>query len=245
MARRLAEQFPVRVWARRPEATAGFADVALRLEDLAWCELVGVCVTDDAALREVVERLLPVVRPGTLVCVHSTVRPDTVRELAERLEAAGSGLVDAPISGGSDGAARGELVVFVGGRREHIEQSTPMLEVLGALHVVGAVGAGQAAKILNNALYTAHAALGAAALDLGHELGLLRRELANGILGGSGASFAFGRLDRLHDPARAAHFAWLLEKDLDLFDAMTGEAGTPISSVARPFIARLRSVADA
>lgn len=245
MARRLAERLRVQVWARRREATTGFVEVAPRLEDLARCELVGVCVTDDAALREVVERLVPVLGPGTLVCVHSTVRPDTVRALAERVDAVGAGLVDAPVSGGSDRAARGELLVFVGGRPDHVEQCAPVLEVLGSLHVIGEVGAGQTVKILNNALYAAHAALGACALDLGQELGLLRPGLVGALVRGSGSSFALERLDRLHDPARSDHFAQLLDKDLDLFDAMTGETGRPISSVARLLINRLRSVAHA
>ena len=79
MARRLSERFPVVVWARRPEATSGFTDVAGDLADLARCDVIGVCVSDDAALRDVVGRLAAVVKPGAVVCAHSTVRPDTVQ----------------------------------------------------------------------------------------------------------------------------------------------------------------------
>lgn len=236
MARRLG----ARVWARRPEATAGFDDVAPSLASLAETDVIGICVSDDAAVRAVAAGFVPHLRPGTVVCLHSTVHPDTATWLAAQCDT-----VDAPVSGGSDGAARGELLLFVGGHPEHVARCRHVLDRLGTAHVVGGVGAGQRAKIVNNALYTANAALAATAVDVGEALGLDRAGLLGTLLGGSGGSFAAGRLDRLHDPAKAEHVAWLLAKDLDLFDEVAGEAGAAVSAVARPFLDRLRSVAHA
>jgi 3-hydroxyisobutyrate dehydrogenase-like beta-hydroxyacid dehydrogenase len=121
MARRIVQAgFPLILWARRAEALAPYADTAAQtardLADLgARCDHVGICVFDDAGVREVCAALLPAMRPGSRIAIHSTVLPETCVELAALAAARGVALIDAPVSGGGPGAAAGTLTVMVGG----------------------------------------------------------------------------------------------------------------------------------
>ena len=90
MARRIVESgYPLVLWARRAEALAPFADTAAEtaasIADLgARAEHVGVCVVDDAGVEQVCGELIPAMRPGGRIAIHSTVHPDTVSTLAQR-----------------------------------------------------------------------------------------------------------------------------------------------------------------
>lgn len=87
---------------------------------------------------------------GTVVVDMSTISPDATRDFAERLAADGLRLVDAPVSGGSEGAAHGSLTIMVGGAREDVDRVRPVLEAVGSrITHVGASGAGQATKAVN------------------------------------------------------------------------------------------------
>ena len=86
--RRIVESgYPLLLWARRAEALAPFEGTAARsaasIAELgARAEHVGVCVVDDAGIRQVCGELIPAMRPGSRIAIHSTVHPDTVVELA-------------------------------------------------------------------------------------------------------------------------------------------------------------------
>ena len=89
-------------------------------------------------------------RPGTLVVDMSTSSPALARELAERAHSGGVGMLDAPVSGGPEGAQGGTLSIMVGGEPADVARARPVLEVLGATVVhVGAHGAGQVVKACN------------------------------------------------------------------------------------------------
>jgi 2-hydroxy-3-oxopropionate reductase len=89
-------------------------------------------------------------RPGTLVVDMSTSSPALARELAKRARSGGVGVLDAPVSGGPEGAEAGTLSIMVGGERADVERARPVLEVLGATVVhVGGHGAGQVVKACN------------------------------------------------------------------------------------------------
>ena len=90
---------------------------------------------------------------GGVVVDCSTVSPSATAELASRLEQRGLGLVDAPVAGGSEGAERGTLTIFVGGRPEHVERARPVLEAFGSrITHLGASGSGQMAKAVNQVM---------------------------------------------------------------------------------------------
>jgi 3-hydroxyisobutyrate dehydrogenase len=97
--------------------------------------------------------------PGARVVIvdTSTSEPDVSRALAARLDAAGVGFLDAPVSGGPAGAASGKLTMMIGGSEADVALARPVIEALSAkaLHV-GPSGAGNVAKLVNNLLAAAH-----------------------------------------------------------------------------------------
>ena len=215
MARAIARAgFQLTVWARRPEAVAGFSDaqVAASLTDLASrSDLLCICVRDDAGVEEVVASARDSLPPDAAVVVHSTVHPDTVRRIAE----SGLRVLDATVSGGPAAADRGALVVFAGGERDLYEACLPVLSSYGdPVRLLGDVGAGQMAKLLNNLLFATN--LGAVrrvlALATYHQLD--SETLSELFERSSAASFALSTSRRAPESFDVAQA--LLEKDLAL-----------------------------
>lgn len=223
MARRIVEAgFPLVLWARRKESLAPYADTAAEYADSvaelgAQCDLVGVCVVDDAGVQTVCDELIPAMKPGSRIAIHSTILPDSCIALAERCAAHGIGLIDAPVSGGGGGAAAGTLTVMCGGSREDFAAAKPVFESFGGLIVLlGPVGAGQRAKLVNNALLAANMGLAHAALNAAEALGVDRATLAELVKVSSGRSFGFDIYARMPQPLREWSGASLLIKDVNL-----------------------------
>ncbi|MFO1408949.1 MAG: NAD(P)-dependent oxidoreductase [Steroidobacteraceae bacterium] len=157
MARNLARAGLLhRVWNRTAAraatlaAEAGCAASATAAELARDCEAVMLCVSADADVVQVVEALAPALRPGMLVIDHSTVGAATARTLGERLAARGVEFLDAPVSGGVEGARQGTLAIMVGGSPAAFERAQPLLAAVGrTLTHFGPNGAGQTAKATN------------------------------------------------------------------------------------------------
>ncbi|MFK4106412.1 NAD(P)-dependent oxidoreductase [Streptomyces sp. NPDC019531] len=244
MARRIVEAgYGTTLWARRPATLVPFADTAAKRAaspaDLAAVsDLVCVCVVDDADVEEVVtgeSGVLTGLRRGGVIAVHSTVHPDTCRRLADRARSRGVALIDAPVSGGGAAAAEGRLVVMAGGEPGTVAYCRPVFATYAdpVVHV-GPLGTGQAAKLLNNVLFTANLATAADTLALGRDLAVDPDALARVIAHGSGRSFALervtsagGTLDRM-----AGHAGPLLRKDVRLMTDVAKAAGAPTGAVA-------------
>jgi 3-hydroxyisobutyrate dehydrogenase len=225
MARRIIEAgYPVTLWARRPATLEPFADTNAKTagspaELAAASDLVCVCVRDDADTEEVVDAVLGGLAAGGVIAVHSTVHPDTCRRLAERAQAGGVRLIDAPVSGGAPAAEAGRLLVMVGGDEETVEFCRPVFGSYGDPIVhLGPVGAGQVTKLLNNAAFTAHLGVAVSLLALGQSLGVDQLRLADVISHGSGNSFALERVASAGGTlARIGqHAGHLLRKDVQL-----------------------------
>jgi 3-hydroxyisobutyrate dehydrogenase len=247
MARRIVEAgYPLILWARRPEALAAFADTkastAPSIADLAaHCDHVGICVFDDSGVRDVCGVLLPAMRPGSIVAIHSTILPDTCLDLARQAEARGIALIDAPVSGGGHGAAAGTLTIMVGGTPEALAQARPVFETFaGLISHLGNVGAGQLAKLVNNTLMAANMGVADAALAAGAKLGIERGALAELINASSGRSYGFAVRARFANPAMFRGGAKLLSKDVALLGTVLGDdrSFTPLRDAAGPFLAR-------
>ncbi|MEY2927418.1 MAG: hypothetical protein RL367_1895, partial [Pseudomonadota bacterium] len=222
----IAAGFPTLLWARRPEALSDFAGAgsADSIATLgAACDHIGLCVVNDADLREVCDQLIPAMKAGSRIAVHSTVNPDTCKALASEAAARGIGLIDAPVSGGSPAATAGTLSVMVGGDAETLAAARPVFESFASMIVhLGDVGAGQIAKLINNTLMAAHMGLAHHALASGVALGINRTALADLIKTSSGRSFGFDVYARLPSPAAFAHGAALLAKDVGLLGRVMG-----------------------
>ncbi|MET9830815.1 NAD(P)-dependent oxidoreductase [Streptomyces sp. NPDC006385] len=236
MARRIVEAgFDTTLWARRRASLAPFAGTAAKAagspaELAAACDVVCLCVVDDADVEQVAygrDGVLAGLRRGGVVVVHSTVHPDTCRRLEEHARVKRVPVLDAPVSGGGRAAEQGSLLVMVGGDPQVFAYCRPVFAAYGdpVVHL-GATGAGQTAKLLNNVLFTAQLGLAADALALGAALGLDRAGLGRILPRGSAHSFALervadagGTLDRI-----AAHAGGLLAKDVRLLAGIAESA---------------------
>ncbi len=251
MARRMLSRFPLTVWARRAEAAADFAQagaqVAASVEDLgAACDHVGLCVVNDADVLGICAALVPAMKPGSLLALHSTVLPQTAQEVAALCARHGVAMIDAPVSGGAPGAEAGTMTVMCGGAAQALEQARPVFESFAALIVLlGPAGAGQKAKIVNNALMAANMGLAQAALQAGEALGVDRQALAQLVNASSGRSFGFEVYARIPEPRRFAHGARMLLKDTDLLAAILPGSGDTamLETAAKSFL--LLAVEDA
>ncbi|MFC8097731.1 NAD(P)-dependent oxidoreductase [Streptomyces sp. NPDC057363] len=246
MAHRIVEAgFPTTLWARRRVTTAPFADtkavVAASPAELgAACDLVCVCVVDDAGVSEVItgpDGLLEGMRPGGVIAVHSTVHPDTCRRLAEQAAERHITLLDAPVSGGGPAAQERRLLVMVGGETEAVERVRPVFETYGdpVVHL-GPVGAGQRAKLVNNLLLAANIGVAESAYELARGLDIEPRQLGRVLAHGSGASFAAKLLADMGCSVvpLGDHTGRLLQKDArlvaDLARAADLKAGTVLQA---------------
>ncbi|MEW9854063.1 NAD(P)-dependent oxidoreductase [Novosphingobium sp. M1R2S20] len=249
----LAAGYPLTVWARRSEVAedlaAKGADVAGSIAELgADCDHVGVCVVNDDDVASVCEQLIPAMRSGSLIVIHSTVLPETCQGLARRCAAHGIDLIDAPVSGGGAGAAAGTLTVMCGGAADAFAAARPVLDTFAELVVLlGEVGAGQRAKIVNNALLAANMGLAQAALQAGDALDLDRGALADLIKASSGRSFGFEVFARLPHPRDFAVGAPLLVKDVGLLKTtLPDDAGAEaLRAAADPFLSAATGGPDA
>jgi 3-hydroxyisobutyrate dehydrogenase-like beta-hydroxyacid dehydrogenase len=235
MARRIVEDgFPTTLWARRPESTAPFADTAATVApDLfslgAASDVLGVCVLADADVEAVLAGptgALAGMAPGGVVVIHSTVHPDTCR----RIQAVHPHLsvLDAPVSGGGHMAAARALLVMVGGDADVLARCRPVLEAFAdPLVHLGPLGAGQAAKLLNNALFTAHLGIAADLFAQGAGLGLDLGALGTVIAAASGRSYAAEVVAGAgHDLTVMAELAGhLLAKDVAIAHQLLADGG--------------------
>jgi 3-hydroxyisobutyrate dehydrogenase-like beta-hydroxyacid dehydrogenase len=228
MAQRImAAGIPMTLWARNPSSLAPFrgrATLAPRLAQLGQTsDVVGVCVTDDAAVREVTlgpAGVLAGMAPGSILAIHSTVGTATCTEVAEAADGHGVAVIDAPVSGGGAAAAAGALTVYVGGSVASVEQARPVLETYGdpVLHM-GGLGSGLRTKLINNVLNAAQFGLAHDAMAVGEALGLDPHQLGRALTSGSGRSFSLevfvgvGSFEPI-----AGHLGPLLSKDVGLFD---------------------------
>lgn len=112
--------------------------------------VVFTCVSADADLLEVIDQLLPGLDKRSIVVDCSTVSRDTARRVAQRLAKREASFLDAPVSGGVEGAKKGTLAMMVGGDERVLEAVRPLLESMAArIEHMGAVGSGQATKAVN------------------------------------------------------------------------------------------------
>ena len=245
MARRIVEAgFPTMLWARRAESLTPYADTAATYADspaalAAACDIVCLCVVDDAGVRDMTAEMLPHMRSGAVLVIHSTVHPDTVRALASDAAAAGVDVLDAPVSGGGPGAAAGTLTVMAGGHDDVLARVRPVMEsYAGLIAHLGDVGAGQAAKLVNNAMMAANMAVADAAFRAADALNIAPQALAELVKVSSGRSFGFEIRARMPDPMGWTHGAALLSKDVGLLSALLpdNDGASRLDAAAQPFL---------
>jgi 3-hydroxyisobutyrate dehydrogenase len=147
------------VWNRTAEKSgqlAGELGVAVAADPKAMasqCELVVLSVSADDDVLEMVRALLPGLHAGTAVLDTSTVSRETAVRAADLLQPTGAAFLDAPVSGGIEGARQGTLAMMIGGDAAVIASIAPVLSAIaGRVEHMGPVGAGQATKAVNQVM---------------------------------------------------------------------------------------------
>jgi len=142
-------------------------------DNFAGCDVVGLCVSFDGDVLSNVEGLANLLPAGAVVVDHSTVSVQTAQRAAAMLAEHGIGFLDAPVSGGVEGARNGKLSVMVGGGAAHLERARPALETYAArISHMGDSGAGQATKAVNQVLVAGINEAVCEGLALAEKLGL-------------------------------------------------------------------------
>lgn len=214
----------------KADALAGELGVraARSAQNFADCDVVALCVPLDADVLENVAGLADVLRPGTVVIDHSTVSVDTARRAAAMCAAHGIGFLDAPVSGGVEGARNGKLSVMAGGDEAVLEQARAVLECYAArISHMGGTGAGQATKAVNQVLVAGINEAVCEGLALGEKLGLDAERLLPTLMAGAAGNWFLDKRgatmlrDEFAPGFKNAHML----KDLRIVQGMAQQAG--------------------
>ncbi len=157
------------------------------------CDIIITCVSDTPDVEAVIlgdDGVLHGARAGSLVIDMSTISPQVTRTIAARLAEKDVAMLDAPISGGSEGAAKGTLSIMIGGEAEHVERAMPAFQAMGkTITHVGAIGAGQTVKLVNQILVVVNMLAVGEALLFAQAGGLDLEKTINAVAGGAAGSW--------------------------------------------------------
>jgi 3-hydroxyisobutyrate dehydrogenase len=221
------------VWNRTAAKATSLADetgcrAAASPADLAPdCDVIVTCVSADADLLEVVETLAPAVRNDAIVVDCSTV---SAALLAER----GAAFLDAPVSGGVEGARDGTLAIMVGGAEEAFERARPVLEAMGrTIAHFGPSGAGQAAKATNQIMCAGIIQAVAEAMAFAKAQGLPLDRLVETLGKGAGSSWYFVHRapNMIREDYPPGFRVRLHRKDLEICRSMAARHGVQLPVV--------------
>ena len=162
-------------------------DAATAVKD---CDVVMTSLPADRELRAVADAVLPVLERGTLWVEHSTTSAGIARTVHAEAKAVGVDFLDAPVSGGVDGARNGTLTVMVGGAAEAFQCAEPIIASYGArITLMGESGAGQITKMTNQICVVGLCQALAEGLDFAESAGLDVSKVIHVMLQGSSASW--------------------------------------------------------
>ncbi|HEY7365882.1 MAG TPA: NAD(P)-dependent oxidoreductase, partial [Methylomirabilota bacterium] len=171
-------------------------------------------------------------RPGTILIDLSSVLPSTPKKIEPRAKARGVHFLEAPVSGGVTGARAATLAIMVGGDAEPLSRAQPVLRAIGPnVFHVGAVGAGNTMKAINNMMSCVNALAMMEGLVLGVKAGLDPMTIYEVVKASSGGSKALDRIPRAILPRNFApgFKVALMNKDLDTFNSIARELHVPVS----------------
>ncbi|HLA31498.1 MAG TPA: NAD(P)-dependent oxidoreductase [Pseudomonas sp.] len=245
--RLLAAGYPLTVWNRSQDKCAPLLAQGAHCVDspadlCAEANIVMLCLANTEVVREVVfgpGGIVEGARPGQLLVDFSSLEPAATREMAaELLARTGMHWMDAPVSGGTPGAASGSLAIMAGGRAADIERARPILAHLGQrLTRMGEVGAGQVTKVCNQMIVACNALVIAEVVALAEKAGVDASLIAPALAGGFADSkplqiLAPQMAESAFEPVKW-HVRTLL-KDLDTAVKLSQQIGsaTPVSGLA-------------
>lgn len=233
------------VWNRTPgraeqPVALGAQEAASPAELARASGIVVICVSDTPDVEDVLfgaDGLADGSAPGTLVIDCSTISPAASRTFAARLAERGVAFVDAPVSGGSEGALRGTLTIMVGGAEADVERARPVLAAMGrSITHMGPVGAGQATKAVNQVILGGTYLGVAEGMVLAIKSGLDPEQVVEALSGGAAASWVLqNRAGRMIEDDYPLGFRIALHlKDLGIALGLAREVGAslPVAALA-------------
>ncbi len=236
----------VTVWNRTPSRMAPVTELGARAagsprEVAERSTVVMICVSDTpdvVAVTEGPEGVLAGLSAGSVVVDHSTISPSETRRLAGRAGEAGGSWLDAPVSGGSEGAALGTLSIMVGGEASDVERVRPYLDAMGSsITHVGPVGSGQMVKLVNQVLVVVNQLAVSEALLLAAVGELDLEATLSAVTGGAAGSWMLANRgpQMIVRDWRPGFTIDLQQKDLRLVLEAADELGVPLPGVALVF----------
>jgi 3-hydroxyisobutyrate dehydrogenase len=240
MARNLLKAgFPLRVWNRtaskaQPLIDEGAAAGASPADVAAHSDIVVTCVSDTPDVEAVLlgeNGVIHGAKPGTLVVDCSTISPQVTREIAAKLAEQGIHMLDAPVSGGSEGAAKGTLSIMAGGEPDQFARAKPVLQAMGkTITHIGPVGTGQIVKLVNQVLVVGNCLAMCEALLLAQAGGVDLQKTFDAISQGAAGSWMFtNRAPQImRRDWRPGFMIALQQKDLRLVLDAADELGVPL-----------------
>ncbi len=247
MARNLLKAgFDLCVWNRTASRMEALAEAGARTAvspaDLArQCEVLITCVSDTPDVEAVIlgeHGVLHGVQAGALVIDMSTISPQTTREIAARLNEQGAHMLDAPISGGSEGAANGTLSIMIGGEAAQVERAMPYFRAMGTtITHVGAQGAGQTVKLVNQILVVVNMLAVSEALLFAQAGGLDLEKTLEAVAGGAAGSWMLSNRgsQAIARDWRPGFTIDLQQKDLRLVLEAADQLGVPLMGTSTCF----------
>ena len=249
MAANLARAgFAVTAWNRSPGRAPELDDLGVTRADTPAdvarsTDIVVVCVSDTPDVEAVLfgtGGLAEGARPGQLVIDCSSISPSATRDFASRLGEHGVALVDAPVSGGSEGAQKATLTIFCGGAEEDVERARPILAAMGkTITHVGPSGAGQAVKAVNQVILAGTYLGVAEGIVLAIKAGLDVSQVVEALGGGAAQSWVLAnRSERMRVNDYPLGFKVALHrKDLGIALGLAREMGAdlPVAELAADF----------
>ncbi|GAP62058.1 2-hydroxy-3-oxopropionate reductase [Ardenticatena maritima] len=244
MARNLLKAgFDLCVWNRTPEKMQPFAEAGARTAtspaDLAaQSDIIITCVSDTPDVEAVIlgeNGVIHGARPGALVIDMSTISPKATQRIAAALAERGIHLLDAPISGGSEGAERGTLSIMVGGEAEQVARAMPVFQAMGKkITHVGGHGAGQMVKLVNQILVVINMLAVSEALVFAQAGGLDLEKTLEAVTEGAAGSWMLSNRGPqvIARDWRPGFTIDLQQKDLRLVLQTADELGVPVPTTA-------------
>ena len=205
------------------------------------CDIIIICVSDTPDVEAVIlgdDGVIHGVSAGDLVIDMSTINPVNTVEIAKQLNAKGVAMLDAPISGGSEGAANGTLSIMIGGSAEDVERATRCFEAMGTtITHVGEQGAGQTVKLANQILCVVNMLAAGEALLFAQAGGVDLDKMLQAVTGGAAGSWMLANRGPqvIRDDWRPGFTIDLQQKDLRLVLGAADEMGIPVIATALCF----------
>jgi 3-hydroxyisobutyrate dehydrogenase len=174
-------------------AIAGADRAASPKEAATGAEVIIICVSDTPDVEMVILGANGVIhgaRPGAVVIDMSTISPTVTRRIAEVLGNKGIRMIDAPVSGGSEGAKKGTLSIMIGGELDDVKRVEPVLQAMGkTITHLGPIGAGQLTKAINQIIVAGTYWSVAEGMTFGVKAGLDMEKVVQAVGGGAAGSW--------------------------------------------------------